>query len=126
MSPATPSNAPAASSGGSPPTFLRLSIGLVYFYFGFLKFFPDLSPAEVLAGETLTRMSGHMISASTAIWLLAWMEVVIGFCFLFDGGFRLYRLGRLYGFSFSIGLWLDRFRCALALRLDWRGGVGCS
>jgi hypothetical protein len=25
---------------------LRLSLGLVYFLFGFLKLFPDLSPAE--------------------------------------------------------------------------------
>ena len=62
------------SAGGSAPTFLRLSAGTVYFYFGFLKLFPDLSPAEVIAGETLTRVSGHMVSANTAIWLLALLD----------------------------------------------------
>ena len=87
---------PPAIVEPKPPTFLRLSAGFVYFYFGFLKFFPDLSPAEILAGETLTRMSGHMISASTAIWLLAWMEVVIGLCFLFD--FQLRRVFWLFLF----------------------------
>lgn len=73
--------APAAQG---PPTFLRLSAGFVYFYFGFLKLFPDLSPAEVIAGETLTRLSFHWLSASMALRCLALMECAIGLCFLFS------------------------------------------
>ena len=33
--------------------FLRLSLGVVFFWFGFLKFFPDLSPAQDLAARTI-------------------------------------------------------------------------
>ena len=35
----------------------RLSLGLVFFWFGVLKFFPGLSPAEDLASRTLERLS---------------------------------------------------------------------
>lgn len=96
MTPAHPAPIPAAAAPGTPPTFLRLSAGLVYFYFGFLKFFPDLSPAELLAGETLTRLSGHLVSANTAIFYLAILEVVIGLCFLFS--FQLHRMFYLFVF----------------------------
>lgn len=82
---------PAASPAAPPaPTFLRLSAGFVYFYFGFLKLFPDLSPAELLAGETLTRISWHWLDASAALFWLALMEVGIGLCFLFN--FQLHRV----------------------------------
>ena len=74
----------------SPPTFLRLSAGMVYFYFGFLKFFPDLSPGELIAGETLTRISGHLLSANAAMLMLAVMECSIGLCFLFK--FQMHRM----------------------------------
>ncbi len=69
-------------------TFLRLSAGFIYFYFGFLKFFPDLSPAELLAGQTLMRLSFHWLDASTALWWLSIMECAIGLCFLFNIGLR--------------------------------------
>lgn len=70
------------------PTFLRLSAGFVYFYFGFLKFFPDLSPAELLAGETLMRLSWSWLDARTAIWWLALVECIIGLSFLFNAFMR--------------------------------------
>lgn len=70
------------------PTFLRLSAGFVYFYFGFLKFFPDLSPAELIAGQTLMRFSLGWLDAATALWGLAIMECVIGLSFLFNIGMR--------------------------------------
>jgi len=34
--------------------FLRVSLGIVYFWFGVLKFFPDFSPAMELATRTIT------------------------------------------------------------------------
>lgn len=66
------------------PTFLRLSAGFVYFFFGFLKFFPDLSPAELIASQTLMRLSFGMLDANTALFLLAVMECTIGLSFLFN------------------------------------------
>lgn len=70
------------------PTFLRLSAGFIYFYFGFLKFFPDLSPAELLASQTLMRLSLSWLDARTALWWLALMECLIGLSFLFNVGMR--------------------------------------
>jgi uncharacterized membrane protein YkgB len=32
---------------------LRISLGIVFFWFGFLKFFPNVSPAESLATDTI-------------------------------------------------------------------------
>lgn len=81
VSAALPSPPPA-------PTFLRLSAGFVYFYFGFLKFFPDLSPAEMIASQTLMRISFHWLDAKTALLVLAVMESAIGLAFLFNVGLR--------------------------------------
>ena len=42
---------------------LRVSLGVVFLWFGFLKFFPGVSPAQNLAGDTiakrLTRAPGN-------------------------------------------------------------------
>ncbi len=66
------------------PTFLRLSAGIIYFFFGLLKFFPDLSPAELLAGQSIMKFSMHMVDANTALWWLAVLECSIGLSFLFN------------------------------------------
>ncbi len=80
---------PAAPTNNLPaPTFLRLSAGFVYFYFGLLKFYPDLSPAELLAGQTIMRLTHQMLDASTALWVLAILECTIGLSFLFNCGLR--------------------------------------
>ena len=34
--------------------FLRMSIGTVFIWFGVLKFFPNLSPADTLAKDTIS------------------------------------------------------------------------
>jgi len=73
----------AAAAPAGPPTLLRLSAGFVYFYFGFLKFFPDLSPGELLAGETIMRLTAHTLRYEDALLMLAIMECAIGLCFLF-------------------------------------------
>ena len=63
---------------------IRFTLGFIYFHFGMLKFFSDLSPAEVLAELTITELSLHFIDATTAINLLAILEIVIGIGFLFN------------------------------------------
>jgi uncharacterized membrane protein YkgB len=55
---------------------VRLALALLYFHFGFLKFFPDLSAAEMLSTQTILRMRLG-IDAHTALYLLALFEVAI-------------------------------------------------
>ena len=57
---------------------LAFSIGLVYLWFGALKFFPNLSPADTLAKDTIHQLTFGMIPENISIILLAIWEVVIG------------------------------------------------
>ncbi len=57
---------------------LSISIGLIYLWFGALKLFPNLSPAEGLAGETIELITFDIISGDVARILLAIIEVLIG------------------------------------------------
>lgn len=59
-------------------TFLRVSLGLVFFWFGFLKFFPGLSPAQTLATETIELLTFGLVPPDVSIYLLAAWETVIG------------------------------------------------
>lgn len=63
---------------------MKISIGIVYLWFGALKFFPELSPAEGLATDTITELTLGLIPASISIILLASIEVSIGVCFLLN------------------------------------------
>jgi len=58
--------------------FLAISIGLVYLWFGILKFFPHLSPAEDLAKNTITVLTVGLIPPNVSIILLAIWETIIG------------------------------------------------
>ena len=53
-------------------------LGLVYWYFGFLKLFPDLSPGELLAGETLMRVTLYGFDFRLILVTLAVLECVVG------------------------------------------------
>ena len=57
---------------------LRISIGIVFVWFGFLKFFPGLSPAEELAIRTVKLLSFGLIPDFVIINGLAFWEVLIG------------------------------------------------
>ncbi len=57
---------------------LRLSLGLVFLWFGVLKFFPGLSPAQGLAGETMAILSFGLLTPKAAVFLLAVWECGIG------------------------------------------------
>lgn len=61
---------------------LRLSLGLVYFWFGALKFFPGLSPAEGLAKDTIHILTFGLIPGEVSIILLAIWEVGVGLMLL--------------------------------------------
>lgn len=59
-------------------SLLRISLGLVFFWFGFLKFFPGLSPAAELATRTIEMLSFGLIPPETSIIILAVWECLIG------------------------------------------------
>lgn len=64
-------------------TYLRVSIGIIYFWFGALKFFHGYSPAEDLAINTITKLTIGMIDAPINIFLLAIWECLIGLLLIF-------------------------------------------
>jgi uncharacterized membrane protein YphA (DoxX/SURF4 family) len=61
---------------------LRVSMGIVFFWFGFLKFFPGLSPAAGLAVQTISKLSFGLIPPNVSIVILATWECLIGLGFL--------------------------------------------
>ena len=63
---------------------LIISIGTVYLWFGALKFFPGISPAESLAKETLSILTFGLIPARISYFVLALWEVTIGICLMFS------------------------------------------
>lgn len=57
---------------------LRISLGIVFFWFGFLKFFPGLSPAQDLAARTISTLSFGIVQPTVSIPVLAAWETLIG------------------------------------------------
>lgn len=62
---------------------LRISLGAIFFWFGFLKFFPGLSPAQELATETIDLLTFGLIPPSVSIYILATWESLIGLGLIF-------------------------------------------
>jgi uncharacterized membrane protein YphA (DoxX/SURF4 family) len=59
-------------------TILRISIGTIYVWFGALKFFPGVSPAEELAKETIHQLTFRLITPDLSLLLLALWETGVG------------------------------------------------
>ena len=57
---------------------LRISLGIVFVWFGVLKFFPGLSPAQGLAINTIKLLTFNLVSEAIIINGLALWEVLIG------------------------------------------------
>lgn len=72
---------------------LRVSLGIIFFWFGFLKFFPGLSPAQELATETINLLSFGLVKPGISIIILATWECLIG-------------LGLIFGFFIRTTLFL--------------------
>ena len=70
------------------PTLLRVSLGIVFLWFGLLKFFPNLSPAQELATRTISILTGDVIRPSVSLPLLAGWECLIGLGLLLGRGLR--------------------------------------
>jgi uncharacterized membrane protein YkgB len=61
---------------------LRVALGLIFFGFGVLKFFPGLSPAEALATNTLHILDFGLVPAPLGLFMIASLETVIGLLLL--------------------------------------------
>lgn len=57
---------------------LRMSLGITFLWFGALKFFPGLSPAQDLATGTIELLTFGLIKPDVSILLLATWETMIG------------------------------------------------
>lgn len=57
---------------------LRVSLGVVFLWFGFLKFFPGLSPAHELATRTIETLTFGLVGPEVSIYILAVWECLIG------------------------------------------------
>ncbi|NBC82946.1 MAG: DoxX family membrane protein [Bacteroidetes bacterium] len=62
---------------------LRISIGIIFFWFGILKFFKGMSPAEGIAVNTIELLTFNMITDQWILYGLATWEVAIGMGLLF-------------------------------------------
>lgn len=57
---------------------LRWSIGIIFLWFGGLKFFEGLSPAEDIAINTIQKLTFSLVPSEVIIYGLATWEVLIG------------------------------------------------
>lgn len=57
---------------------LRISIGVIFLWFGFIKYFPGFSPIEGLAIRTMTVLTFDIFSPGTMAVALATLECLIG------------------------------------------------
>lgn len=57
---------------------LRVALGVVFFWFGVLKLFPGLSPAQDLAGRTISMLTFGMLQPKFSVPILAIWECAIG------------------------------------------------
>lgn len=64
--------------------FLRISIGIIFTWFGILKFFEGLSPAEGIAIRTIDTLTAGIFEDHVILFGLAVLETLIGTGLLFN------------------------------------------
>jgi len=70
---------------------MLVSIGVVYLWFGILKFFPSMSPAEELAKNTINKLTFELIPSQISFYTLAIWETSVGIMLIL-GIFKRYAL----------------------------------
>lgn len=104
--------------------FLRVSIGIIYALFGVLKFFPNYSPAEPLAINTIEALSFGMLAGNSALLSLAVFETGLGLCIIFQYRLRLtiyLTIGHMLGTFLPLVFFPDQVFTALPLSLSLVG-----
>lgn len=56
----------------------RVALGIVFLWFGLIKFFPIVAPIDLLAERTLTILTFHFFRPATCLHVLAGFECIIG------------------------------------------------
>ena len=74
-------------------SLMQVCLGIIFLWYGSLKLFDGMSPAEELATTTLGLLSFHSIPSELSIKLLAVFEILIG-------------LGFVLGIFLRLTLWL--------------------
>jgi uncharacterized membrane protein YkgB len=69
--------------------FVRASLGIVFLWFGALKLFPGLSPAEAIAGRTILALTGGLVPPAVSMPVLGVWEALIGLGLLTGKALRL-------------------------------------
>lgn len=67
---------------------LRSGLGIVFLWFGVLKFFPGLSPAQELATRTISVLTLGIVQPIVSLPLLAFWECLIGLGLIAGRGTR--------------------------------------
>lgn len=57
---------------------LRIAVGVIFFWFGFLKFFDNLSSAETIASKTISWLTLNTLQPEVSMPILALLECSIG------------------------------------------------
>ncbi|MEJ7797254.1 MAG: DoxX family protein [Solirubrobacteraceae bacterium] len=68
---------------------LRITLGLIFLFFGVLKFFPDVSPAEPLTIKTTDALSFGLLPGNIAIVLIGALESIVGILLIAGRWLRL-------------------------------------
>ena len=66
------------------PIFIRVSLGVIYLWFGVLKFIPEQSPAEIIARKTLDFLAFGGIPQEVSFGILALTETALGALLIFN------------------------------------------
>lgn len=67
----------------------RIALGIIFFWFGVLKFFPNLSVAEELAGRAIATLTLGYLSPAAGMPILATWECLIGIGLIFGKFLRI-------------------------------------
>jgi uncharacterized membrane protein YphA (DoxX/SURF4 family) len=67
---------------------VRIALGIVFLWFGVLKFFPNLSPAELLAARTIEQLTFGVVRPDVSLPALAIWESLIGIGLILGRGLR--------------------------------------
>lgn len=65
-------------------SILRVSVGVIFLWFGVLKFFPGMSPAQDLAAKTIGILTFGLVPKKIALMTLATWECAVGLGLMFD------------------------------------------
>ena len=80
------------------------SIGVIYFVFGVLKFFPNFSPAEDIAKKTIDVLIHNSVHSDISYLVLAMWETLIGLFFILNYKQRIVTISAIIHLSLTFSV----------------------